>query len=127
MKIANSITEYAALRSTLDEDAARRVVYVPTMGALHDGHRSLIKLGRSLGDVVVVSIFVNPLQFGPGEDYARYPRRLEDDLQVCEADGVDIVFVPSVGCHASSSYVPSGSPLISNVPSAFVTAKYGWS
>ncbi len=96
MKIANSITEYAALRSTLDEDAARRVVYVPTMGALHDGHRSLIKLGRSLGDVVVVSIFVNPLQFGPGEDYARYPRRLEDDLQVCEADGVDIVFVPSV-------------------------------
>ena len=96
MKIANSITEYAALRSALDEDAARRVVYVPTMGALHDGHRSLIKLGRSLGDVVVVSIFVNPLQFGPGEDYARYPRRLEDDLQVCEADGVDIVFVPSV-------------------------------
>ena len=96
MKIANSITEYAALRSTLDEHAERRVVYVPTMGALHDGHRSLIKLGRSLGDVVVVSIFVNPLQFGPGEDYARYPRRLEDDLQVCEADGVDIVFVPSV-------------------------------
>ena len=96
MKIANSITEYAALRSSLDEDAARRVVYVPTMGALHDGHRSLIKLGRSLGDVVVVSIFINPLQFGPGEDYARYPRRLEDDLQVCEADGVDIVFVPSV-------------------------------
>ena len=96
MKIANSIAEYAALRSTLDGHAARRVVYVPTMGALHDGHRSLIKLGRSLGDVVVVSIFVNPLQFGPGEDYARYPRRLEDDLQVCEADGVDIVFVPSV-------------------------------
>jgi pantoate--beta-alanine ligase len=96
MKIAKSITEYAALRSTLDEHAARRVVYVPTMGALHDGHRSLIKLGRSLGDLVVVSIFVNPLQFGPGEDYARYPRRLEDDLQVCEADGVDIVFVPSV-------------------------------
>jgi pantoate--beta-alanine ligase len=56
----------------------------------------LIKLARSRADVVVVSIFVNPLQFGPGEDYARYPRRLEDDLQVCEADGVDVVFVPSV-------------------------------
>jgi pantoate--beta-alanine ligase len=96
MKIANSITEYAALRGALDGHTARRVVYVPTMGALHDGHRSLIKLAKSLGEVVVVSIFVNPLQFGPGEDYARYPRRLEDDLQVCEADGVDIVFVPSV-------------------------------
>ena len=72
------------------------VAYVPTMGALHEGHRSLIKLAKTRGDVVVVSIFVNPLQFGPGEDYARYPRPLEDDLQVCEADGVDIVLVPSV-------------------------------
>jgi pantoate--beta-alanine ligase len=96
MKIANSIAEYAALRSALDRNAAPRVVYVPTMGALHDGHRSLIKLAKSLGEVVVVSIFVNPLQFGPGEDYARYPRPLEDDLQVCEAEGVDLVFVPSV-------------------------------
>ena len=96
MKIANSTTEYAGLRTALDGLAAPRVVYVPTMGALHDGHRSLIKLAKSLGEVIVVSIFVNPLQFGPGEDYARYPRRLEDDLQVCEADGVDIVFVPSV-------------------------------
>ena len=66
------------------------------MGALHDGHRSLIRLAKTRGDVVVVSIFVNPLQFGPGEDYARYPRPLEDDLQICEADGVDIVFVPTV-------------------------------
>ena len=96
MKIANSTAEYAALRSGLDGDAAPRIAYVPTMGALHDGHRSLIKLAKSLGEVVVVSIFVNPLQFGPGEDYARYPRPLEDDLQVCEADWVDIVFVPSV-------------------------------
>ena len=96
MKIAHSIAEYAALRSRLDGDAAPRVVYVPTMGALHEGHRSLIKLAKSLGKVVVVSIFVNPLQFGPGEDYARYPRPLEDDLQVCEAEGVDMVLVPSV-------------------------------
>ena len=96
MKIANSIAEYAALRTALDGHAAPRVAYVPTMGAFHEGHRSLIKLAKSLGEVVVVSIFVNPLQFGPGEDYARYPRPLEDDLQVCEADGVDIVFVPSV-------------------------------
>ncbi|HET9303869.1 MAG TPA: pantoate--beta-alanine ligase, partial [Propionibacteriaceae bacterium] len=96
MKITHSITEYAALRSALEGHASPRVAYVPTMGALHEGHRSLIKLAKSRGDVVVVSIFVNPLQFGPGEDYARYPRPLEDDLQVCQADGVDIVFVPSV-------------------------------
>jgi len=96
MKITQSITEYAALRSALEGHASPRVAYVPTMGALHEGHRSLIKLAKMRGDVVVVSIFVNPLQFGPGEDYARYPRPLEDDLQVCEADGVDIVFVPSV-------------------------------
>ena len=96
MKIAHSTAEYAALRSALDGPAAPRVAYVPTMGALHEGHRSLIKLARTHGDVVVVSIFVNPLQFGPGEDYARYPRPLEDDLLICEADGVDIVLVPSV-------------------------------
>jgi pantoate--beta-alanine ligase len=96
MKITQSITEYTALRSALEGHASPRVAYVPTMGALHEGHRSLIKLAKMRGDVVVVSIFVNPLQFGPGEDYARYPRPLEDDLQVCEADGVDIVFVPSV-------------------------------
>src|SRR5215212_941268 len=96
MKITNSVAEYADFRRTLDTPAAPRLAFVPTMGALHEGHRSLIKLARSLGDVVGVSIFVNPLQFGPGEDYARYPRPLEDDLEVCEADGVDVVFVPSV-------------------------------
>ena len=96
MKITHSIAEYNAIHSALQRPAAPRLAFVPTMGALHEGHRSLIKLARSLGDVVVASIFVNPLQFGPGEDYARYPRRLEDDLEVCEADGVDVVFVPTV-------------------------------
>ena len=96
MKIARSITEYDAFRSKLQEPAGPRLAFVPTMGALHEGHRSLIKSARSLGDLVAVSIFVNPLQFGPGEDYARYPRPLDDDLEVCEADGVDVVFVPSV-------------------------------
>ena len=85
---------------------------MPTMGALHDGHRSLIKLAKTLGDVVAVSIFVNPLQFGPGEDYARYPRPLEDDLRVCEADGVDIVFVPSV----SDLYRPAGRSALTPAP-----------
>ena len=96
MKITNSVAEYADFRRTLDMPAAPRLAFVPTMGALHEGHRSLIKLARSLGEVVAVSIFVNPLQFGPGEDYARYPRPLEVDLEVCEADGVDVVFVPTV-------------------------------
>jgi pantoate--beta-alanine ligase len=96
MKITNSTAEYSEFRATLQGAGGPQIAFVPTMGALHDGHRSLIKLARSRADVVVVSIFVNPLQFGPGEDYARYPRRLEDDLQVCEADGVDVVFVPSV-------------------------------
>jgi pantoate--beta-alanine ligase len=96
MKITNSTAEYSEFRATLQGPGGPRIAFVPTMGALHAGHRSLIKLARSRGDVVAVSIFVNPLQFGPGEDYARYPRPLEDDLQVCEADGVDVVFVPSV-------------------------------
>jgi pantoate--beta-alanine ligase len=96
MKITHSVTEYDEIRSILQGPGARRLAFVPTMGALHDGHRSLIKLAKTLGDVVAVSIFVNPLQFGPGEDYARYPRPLEDDLRVCEEYGVDVVFVPSV-------------------------------
>jgi pantoate--beta-alanine ligase len=96
MKITKSIAEYADFRGTLDRSPTPRLAFVPTMGALHEGHRSLIKLARSSGDLVAVSIFVNPLQFGPGEDYARYPRPLDDDLQVCEEDGVDVVFVPSV-------------------------------
>ncbi len=92
MKVARSIAEYAALR----DEAQGRIALVPTMGALHDGHRSLIRLARSRGDLVVVSIFVNPLQFGPDEDYARYPRPLEVDLESCATEGVDIAFVPSV-------------------------------
>ena len=96
MKITRSVAEYARFRSTLDGPSGPRLGFVPTMGALHEGHRSLMTLARSLGDVVAVSIFVNPLQFGPSEDYARYPRPLDDDLEVCEAEGVDAVFVPSV-------------------------------
>ena len=73
------------------------VVLVPTMGALHDGHRALIRRARELappGGGVVVSIFVNPLQFGAGEDLDRYPRTLEADLAVCAAEGVDVIFAP---------------------------------
>ena len=74
----------------------RRIGLVPTMGALHAGHAGLIEQARSGADLVAVSIFVNPLQFGPGEDYLRYPRPLEKDLDVCRRMGADLVFAPEV-------------------------------
>ncbi|UCF35225.1 MAG: pantoate--beta-alanine ligase [Phycisphaerales bacterium] len=69
---------------------------VPTMGALHEGHLSLIRASRQRCNVTVVTIFVNPKQFGPNEDLDAYPRPLEKDLEACRAEGVDVVFVPSV-------------------------------
>lgn len=73
-----------------------RIGFVPTMGALHAGHTSLIEAARRDCDFVVVSIFVNPTQFGPNEDFANYPRDLETDLQACAAGEVDLVFHPAV-------------------------------
>jgi len=74
----------------------RLIGLVPTMGALHEGHLSLIRLAKERADTVVVSIFVNPTQFGPNEDYAKYPRELPRDLDLCNKAGADIVFTPSV-------------------------------
>ncbi len=71
-----------------------RIGLVPTMGCLHDGHLSLVELARTRSDVVVLSIFVNPIQFLPGEDFARYPRPVERDEERCRETGVDIVFYP---------------------------------
>ncbi len=76
--------------------SGRSIGLVPTMGALHEGHLSLIRRARESDDVVIVSIFINPAQFGPGEDLDRYPRTLERDLELCAACGVDAVFVPQV-------------------------------
>ncbi|MDI1250758.1 MAG: pantoate--beta-alanine ligase [Lacunisphaera sp.] len=73
----------------------KRIAYVPTMGALHAGHASLIRLAREKADTVVVSVFVNPLQFGPSEDFAKYPRTPSADAALCEKERVDLLFMPS--------------------------------
>ncbi len=75
----------------------RRIAFVPTMGFLHEGHASLLREGRKRGDLLVLSIFVNPTQFAPNEDLERYPRNLEGDCALAEACGVDIVFAPTAG------------------------------
>ena len=112
------IETVAECRAALDQArAAGRVVgLVPTMGALHDGHTSLLDRARAECDVVVVSIFVNPLQFGDPEDIAHYPRTLERDLLVCAASGADVVFVPSVAeMYPSWPAAPSTTVSVSGV------------
>lgn len=91
--------------------AGRRVALVPTMGYLHEGHLSLIDRARALADFVVVSVFVNPLQFGPAEDLDRYPRDLERDAALAEARGADLLFAPSV-----AEMYPAGAPWVAVVP-----------
>jgi pantoate--beta-alanine ligase len=90
MIIARSAQE---LRNALDP-LMGSVGFVPTMGALHIGHRTLIDAARRENDIVVVSIFVNPTQFLPGEDLSKYPRREEADFKICELSGVDVLFYP---------------------------------
>ena len=100
-----------------------RVALVPTMGALHDGHAALIRSARERtgeADAVVVSIFVNPMQFGPGEDLDRYPRTFDSDLDVCAAEGVDVVFAPSV-----EEVYPGGEPQVTLDPGPLATILEG--
>ncbi|MGI9602952.1 MAG: pantoate--beta-alanine ligase [Acidimicrobiales bacterium] len=94
----NIVSGIADLRELLDDhrSAGRSVGFVPTMGYLHDGHQSLMRAAATDTDVVVASIFVNPLQFAPDEDLEAYPRDLATDSEKCRQAGVDVVFAPSV-------------------------------
>lgn len=95
MKICNSVEEMrAALRHA--KGSTQRIGFVATMGALHEGHLSLVRAAKAQADVVVASIFVNPTQFGPNEDFSRYPRTFESDCQMLNKEGVDLLFAPSV-------------------------------
>lgn len=95
MEVIKKISEMKKI-SKLWKKEGYKISFVPTMGFLHEAHLALVKKARELGDKTVVSIFVNPLQFGPKEDFREYPRDLERDLALLEKEKVDVVFVPDV-------------------------------
>lgn len=94
MRVIGSVPEMQQIARALRGEG-KRVGIVPTMGSLHDGHLSLIRIAREHSDVVVTTIFVNPKQFGPSEDFVQYPRNLDRDRQLAEHAGTDILFAPS--------------------------------
>lgn len=94
---------------------AESVGLLPTMGALHAGHLQIARRTRAENDVAVVSVFVNPLQFGPGEDFESYPRQLEQDVRLLAQERVDLVFAPSV-----EEMYPGGTPVVSVTSGAAV-------
>jgi pantoate--beta-alanine ligase len=93
MRIVKNVSEMQCICRELQMRGSM-LGFVPTMGALHEGHLSLVRRARAECEVVVASIFVNPIQFGPGEDFARYPRTFEEDCKQLEAEGVKILFAP---------------------------------
>lgn len=107
MKIITSPAEMQSW-SRAAMQAGARIGCVPTMGFLHEGHMSLVRRARQAADRVVLTLFVNPTQFGPGEDYAVYPRDPARDQALCEAEGVDAIFMPT----AADMYAPDASVII---------------
>ena len=95
MQVVHTISELRSFVRTAQAHG-ERVALVPTMGALHEGHLSLCEVGRQHAQVIIITIFVNPLQFGPQEDLGRYPRQLAIDCDLCRVRGVDLVFAPDV-------------------------------
>ena len=94
MKIIDNVKEMQDV-SERARIAGKKIVFVPTMGYLHEGHLSLVRIAGKLGDLLVISIFVNPSQFGPHEDFDAYPRNFERDFDLTEKEGVDILFTPN--------------------------------
>lgn len=115
---ATSVTE---LRQYVQhwKDHGQSIAFIPTMGNLHAGHMSLIEKGQSLSDRTICSIFVNPMQFGPNEDWDHYPRTLEKDLALLEASGCDLVYLPT-----ASELYPEGLDRISHVQVTDLTDHY---
>ncbi len=95
MEIVTSIDQMKEFSERWKQEG-KVISFVPTMGYLHDGHLALMKMARKKGDILVISIFVNPVQFGPGEDFERYPRDIERDKRLAESVGVDVIFMPEV-------------------------------
>jgi pantoate--beta-alanine ligase len=94
MKLIDSVTRITTLVKMLKKEA-KSIGFVPTMGYLHEGHISLVKTAKKHTDVVIMSIFVNPIQFGPNEDFEKYPRDIKHDEELAENAGVDVMFYPS--------------------------------
>ena len=107
MKVVRSRADFQAARSLLDAPTG----LVLTMGALHAGHAALLRTARTESSSVVATVFVNPLQFGPAEDLARYPRSLEADTALCGQEGVDLLWIPDVG-----DVYPQGVPSVTLAP-----------
>ena len=95
MKIVKTVKEMQSLADELRKE--KRIGFVPTMGFLHEGHLALARRARELGDIVVVSIFVNPIQFGPAEDLSKYPRDFDRDAALLDKEKTDIIFFPEAG------------------------------
>lgn len=119
------VHEVCELRAELDarRRAGERIALVPTMGSLHAGHASLVALARTRADCVVASVFVNPLQFAPGEDFERYPRSLPADCAVLEREGADYLFAPAIDQVYPNGFPPSTTVQLSG---ALVEQLEGW-